>query len=89
MSWTFLTNHAHVLLCLSRDPDVRLRDLAVLVGITERAVARILGELVDDGYVDVVKEGRRNHYQVNASRPLRHPVEEGVAVGDLVALIGR
>lgn len=84
MSWTFLTNHAHVLICLSRDPDLRLRDLAEAVGITERAVHRIISELSAEGYVHITKEGRRNHYKVNPSMPMRHPVEAGAAVSDLI-----
>lgn len=84
MSWTFLTNHAHVLICLSRDPDLRLRDLADAVGITERAVHRIISELSAEGYVVITKEGRRNHYQVIKHMPMRHPVEAGASVADLV-----
>lgn len=86
MSWTFLTNHAHVLLSVAREPDVRVRDLALRVGITERAVARILGELAEEGYLTVQKEGRRNHYEVCAEALLRHPVESGARVADLLAL---
>ena len=89
MSWTFLTNHAHVLICLSRDPDLRLRDLADTVGITERAVHRIISELSDGGYLTITKEGRRNHYRVNPAGPMRHPVEAGASVGDLIGLIER
>ncbi|MCB9794886.1 MAG: winged helix-turn-helix transcriptional regulator [Alphaproteobacteria bacterium] len=88
-TWTFLTNHAHVLLCLSRDPDLRIRDLADHVGITQRAVSRILSELADEGYVEVSKEGRRNHYVVRACQPLRHPVEAGATVDELIKLIDR
>lgn len=88
MSWTFLTNHGHVLLCLSRDPDLRIRDLAARVGITERAVQRILHDLVEDGYLTVTKAGRRNHYSVQDQRPMRHPIEAHTSVADLVALLG-
>ncbi len=88
MSWTFLTNHGHVLLCLSRDPDLRIRDLAVRVGITERAVQRILHDLVEDGYIDVTKAGRRNHYVVQDHLPMRHDIESHVDVAALVALLG-
>ena len=87
MSWTFLTNHAHVLICLSRDPDLRLRDLAETVGITERAVHRIISELSEGGYLTITKEGRRNHYQVHHAGPMRHPVEAGASAGDLIRLI--
>ncbi len=87
MSWTFLTNHAHVLVCLARDPDLRMRDLAAQVGITERAVHRIVGELVQEGYLSVTKGGRRNSYTVHGDVPLRHPLERDVRVGDLLALV--
>ena len=86
-SWTFLTNHAHVLLCIANDSNVRLRDIAERVGITERAAQRIVGELVDAGYVDRVREGRRNNYRLNAERPLRHPLEEDHAVGEVLAVL--
>lgn len=87
MSWTFLTNHAHVMVCLSRDPTLRVRDLAVAVGVTERAVVRILGELAAEGFVEISREGRRNRYRIVPGRTLRHPVEAGVAVEVLLALI--
>ncbi len=83
--WTFFTNHAHVLFCLAEDPEVRIRDLATLVGITERAVQRILRELAEDGYLKVSREGRRNRYVIQAKRPLRHPVEAGLTVRELLA----
>lgn len=86
-SWTFLTNHAHVVICLSRDPDLRIRDLAADLRITERAVQRIVSELVAEGYLEVVKEGRRNHYRVRSDRTLRHPVEEGTTLGALVSAV--
>jgi DNA-binding IclR family transcriptional regulator len=82
--WDFLTNHAHVLVCVARDPGIRLRDIATAVGITERAAHRILSELVDDGYVVRERQGRRNRYQVNAKLPLRHPLAEEHEVGDLL-----
>ena len=85
--WTFLTNHAHVLLCVATEPDLRLRDIALKVDITERAVQRIITDLSTDGYIDIEKDGRRNHYAVRTERNLRHPVEEGAQVADLVALI--
>jgi Mn-dependent DtxR family transcriptional regulator len=83
-SWTFFTNHAHVLFCLARDPDLRLRDVAEQVGITERAVQRIVSELQRDGYLRVLREGRRNHYRVERGAPLRHPVEGHRTVGDIL-----
>ena len=73
--WTFLTNHAHVLICLARDPDIRLAELARLVGIGERATHRIVHELEAEGYLTVNKEGRRNVYEIDLDRPLRHPLE--------------
>ncbi len=85
--WTFLSNHAHVLILLARQPDLRMRDLAERVGVTERAVQRIVAELAAEGYVDVQKSGRRNHYSVRPDQPLRHPVEEGATVGCLIDLL--
>jgi DNA-binding IclR family transcriptional regulator len=85
--WDFLTNHAHVLVCVARDPGVRLRDIAAAVGITERAAHRIVSELVDEGYLVRTREGRRNHYQVKAELPLRHPLAEEREVGDLLELL--
>ncbi len=85
--WTFLTNHAHILLLMSHDPDLRMRDLAERVGITERAVHRIVRDLTVSGYIDIEKNGRRNHYVVNVDRPMRHPVEQGASVSDLIRLL--
>ena len=86
-TWTFLSNHAHVLICLSRAPDLRMRDLAQAVGITERAVQRIVADLVDGGFLTVTKDGRRNRYTVNERLPLRHPVEAERTVGDLLGVV--
>lgn len=86
-SWTFLTNYAHVLLAIVDDPGIRIRDIAARVGITERAAQRIVRELLTEGYLDARKVGRRNTYSVNAERPLRHPMEEGRTVGQLIALL--
>ena len=83
-NWTFLTNHGHVLLALYRNGDLRQRDIARLVGITEGAVHRILTELDECGYVDIERIGRRNHYRVNTSLGLRHPIEEGHDIGELL-----
>ena len=85
--WDFLTNHAHVLVCVARDNGIRLRDIAPAVGITERAAHRILSELVDEGYVVRERRGRRNHYQVRAKLPLRHPLAEEREVGDLLEVL--
>ena len=86
--WDFLTNHAHVLLCVARDSGIRLRDIAANVGITERAAHRILSELIEDGYVVREREGRRNRYQVKAKLPLRHSLADGQEVGDLLRVFG-
>lgn len=86
--WTFLSNHGHVLVCLARDPGVRVREVATHVGISERAVLRILGELEAAGYVRRTRDGRRTRYALEAHLPLRHPVEAHRTVGDLVAAVG-
>jgi DNA-binding transcriptional ArsR family regulator len=85
--WDFLTNHAHVLMCVADDPGIRLRDIAAAVGITERAAHRILSELVEAGYVLRAREGRRNRYQVVPDLPLPHPLVEGRQVGDLLQVL--
>ena len=82
--WTFLTNHAHVLLSIAADPAVRLRDVAARVGITERAAQRIVADLLAAGYLTAEKAGRRNHYEVHPALPLRHPVEQHAEVGALL-----
>ena len=88
-SWTFLTNHAHVLLCIARDPAIRLRDVATEVQITERAAQRIVAELVEAGYISRTREGRRNHYEVHGDLPLRHPLMQHRRVGDLLDLVSQ
>lgn len=85
--WTFLTNYGHVLLCIASDPSIRLRDVADKVGITERAAQRIVADLIEAGYLESSKQGRRNQYYVNGSLPLRHPIEEQNQVAALLALI--
>lgn len=85
--WTFLSNHAHVLICLYRDPTVRLRDLAVNVGITERAVIRIIEDLETAKILVRSKEGRRNKYKIHESISLRHPLESHKTIGDLLKLL--
>jgi hypothetical protein len=87
LGWTFLTNHSHVLLCIHCDPTVRLREIAQLVGITERMVQKIVAELIAAGYLDARKEGRRNHYAVDPARKLRHPLEAHHAVGELLEIL--
>jgi hypothetical protein len=83
-AWTFLSNHAHVLMCLARDPNCRLRDVAVQVGITERACFKILSELERSEIVSHVRFGRRNHYEINLEAPLRHPLEAGRTLKSLL-----
>lgn len=85
--WTFLTNHAHVLLCIHRDAEVRIRDIAALVGITERAAQKIVADLAEAGYLEIEKVGRRNRYKVRPRRPLRHPLERDHDVGELLELL--
>jgi len=87
--WTFLTNHAHTLLCVARDPGIRHRDLAQRVGITERAAQRIVGHLIDGGYLTVVREGRRNRYLLHPELPLRHPLEHDHQIGEILAVLNR
>lgn len=84
--WTFLTNHAHVLLSIATDPDIRLRDVAASVGITERAAQRIVMELEQTGYLERERVGRRNRYRVHTNRPLRHPMDHLRKVGELLAV---
>jgi predicted transcriptional regulator len=85
--WTYLSNYGHVLVCLARDPDMRMRDIASAVGITERAVQQIVRELVNQGYVEKQKAGRRNHYRVVRSAHFRHELENGVSLGSFVDLV--
>ena len=87
--WDFLTNHAHVLVCVAHDPGIRLRDIAAAVGITERAAHRIVSELVEEGYVLRERHGRRNRYQVKPELPLRHPLVHEREVGDLLEVLLR
>jgi DNA-binding MarR family transcriptional regulator len=86
-TWTFLTNHAHVLILLSRGGDRTLREVAEVVGITERAAQRIVAELEDAGYVTRHKDGRRNSYEIHDKRPLRHSIEAHKSVGDLIRAV--
>ncbi len=86
-AWTFLTNHSHVLLCLAGNPDMLLRDVADAVGITERAVQKIVADLSEAGVLIREKVGRRNHYRINPEIALRHPVEKHRKVADILKLI--
>ncbi len=83
-SWTFLTNHAHVLIAISRDPELRQRDVAFAVGITVGAVQRIIHDLEEAGYLEATKVGRRNRYKVMGDQLLRHPLEDQHTVSDLI-----
>lgn len=85
-AWTFLTNYSHVLLTIAAEPEVRLRDVATRVGITERAAQRIVADLIEAGYLAAEKVGRRNRYSVNPNLPLRHPIERDNKVAALLAL---
>lgn len=87
--WTFLTNHAHVLAVLHSDPEKVLRKVALEVGITERAVQRIIQELEESGYIQRERVGRRNRYRVLTDKPLRHPIEAHRKIGDLLKLINQ
>ena len=88
-TWTFLTNHAQVLLCLADTPDIRLRDVAERIGITERATQRILAELVDAGYVKTRRVGRRNQYTVDHEHAMRHSAQFGHEIGHLLGALGQ
>ena len=85
--WTFLSNHGYVLACLARDPGVRLRDVALMVGITERAVQKIVADLEAAGILTRVRQGRRNHYELFRGRPLRHALGSHQTVGALLDLV--
>lgn len=87
-SWTFLTNHARVLICAADDPGIRLRDIGARVGITERAAHSIVGDLEAAGYLTRRRNGRRNHYTVNSHLPLPDPLAGDQRVGDLLAILG-
>jgi predicted ArsR family transcriptional regulator len=86
-TWTFLTNHTHLLVVLNREPDARIRDLAEEVGITQRAVQRILAELVLDGILTIKKEGRRNIYRIKRTARLRHPLEKKHTLSELLTML--
>lgn len=87
-TWTFLTNHAQVLLCLADTPNIRLRDVAERVGITERATQRIVAELVAAGYVKTERVGRRNRYTVDRRHAMRHSAQLGYEIGALLEALG-
>ena len=86
-NWTFLTNHAHVLLCIAKNPTLRLRDIAHTVGITERSVNQIVNDLVASGFVEVSRNGRCNEYSLHPEKALRHPMESHKQVAELFRLV--
>ena len=88
-NWTFLTNHAHVLLCIARDPELRIRDIADMVGITERAAQAIVSDLETEGYLNVAKEGRRNVYEVHPHVALRHPLLRDHDIGEIMKVLNK
>ena len=87
-NWTFFSNHSHVLICLAREPEWTLREVALRVGITERAVQRIVADLEEAEVLTRSRDGRRNRYEVHAGKPLRHPVEGHCTVQDLLSIVG-
>lgn len=87
MSWTFLTNHGLVLLCVARDPRMRLRDIADCVGITERTTHRIVTELEAAGYLTRHRDGSRNHYELHPEVPLRHPTGDEHQIGEILGFL--
>jgi len=86
-TWTFITNHARVMLVITQDPTVRLRDIASTLDITERAAQRIVTELVDEGYLSRKRDGRRNSYTVHPEKPLRAPQTANTQIGDFISLL--
>lgn len=85
--WRFVTNHTQVLLTIARNPDIRTRDIAEAVGITERAAQRIVAELAEAGFIESVRVGRRNHYTVHRDATMRHPAQANQRIGDLLDLL--
>jgi DNA-binding MarR family transcriptional regulator len=85
--WRFVTSHTQVLLCIARNPEIRIRDVADLIGITERAAQRIIADLVEAGYVERKRVGRRNHYLVKTDLRMRHPLQQAHEIGELLDLL--
>jgi predicted ArsR family transcriptional regulator len=86
-TWRLLTNHMYVLLCVAREPDIRIREIALTVGITERAAQAILSDLAKGGYVEVQRRGRRNHYRIVGSARFPHPLLEHAEVGRVLGVL--
>ena len=87
--WRFVTSHTQVLLCIARNPEIRIRDVAELTGITERAAQRIIADLVEAGYLERRRVGRRNRYYVRADLKMRHPLQREYEIGELLELLNR
>ena len=87
-NWTFISHHGHVLLAISRNPDVRIDELSEITGVTARSVVNILRDLEDGGYLSKTKSGRNNHYEINLESNLRHTTSSNRTVGDLVSSLG-
>ena len=87
--WTFVTNHTQVLLCIAQDEGIRTRDIAQIVGITERAAQRIVADLAEAGFITVDRVGRRNHYTIDRDAAMRHDAQTGYAIGELLDLLTR
>ncbi len=87
-AWGFVTNYAHVLVCVAADPDARLRDIATIVGVTERTAAALVKDLEQAGYLTRTRRGRRNRYEVHDELPLRHPQHRHHTVGELIRFLG-
>jgi predicted HTH transcriptional regulator len=85
--WTFLTNHAQVLLCIARNQRMTAKEIAEVVGITERAVQRLIRDLEESGYIMRVRVGRQNRYVINTDQPMRHPAQGGRPIGELIDLL--
>ena len=88
-SWTFLTNHGHARVCIAQNPEVRLAEMAQRIGIGERAVHRIVHDLIEAGYASVTKVGRRNRYELHWDRSLRHPLEASHRLGEIFEPLSR
>ena len=86
-TWRFLSNHTQVLLCIHRDPNARFREIAQSVGITERAAQRIVADLIESGYVESERVGRRNRYRIRTDIAMRHPAQHGHEIGELLQLL--
>lgn len=85
--WTFLTNHSQVLLCIARNPRSTAKEIATTVGITERAVQRLLRDLEESGYISRIRDGRQNLYEIHPDRPMRHPAQHGHIIRELLDLL--